>query len=69
MVSLARQGDRRALARLLSSIENGETVLEPEIEESDDMLTLYKKTFSLIPDLTIDALNTGRRARRDALQS
>ena len=28
-----------------------------EIEESDDMLTLYKKTFSLIPDLTIDALN------------
>ena len=36
MVSLARQGDRRALARLLSSIENGETVLEPEIEESDE---------------------------------
>tara|TARA_A100001035_G_C27779504_1_gene500965 strand:- start:1470 stop:2219 length:750 start_codon:yes stop_codon:yes gene_type:complete len=28
-----------------------------EIEESDDMLTLYEKTFSLIPDLTIAALN------------
>ena len=28
-----------------------------KIEESDDMLTLYEKTFSLIPDLTIAALN------------
>ena len=36
LVSLARKGDRRALARLLSSIENGETVLESEIEESDE---------------------------------
>ena len=36
LVSLARKGDRRALARLLSSIENGETVLESEIDESDD---------------------------------
>ena len=35
LVSLARKGDRRALARLLSSIENGGTVLESEIEESD----------------------------------
>ena len=28
-----------------------------EIEKSDDMLTLYEKTFSLIPNLTIAALN------------
>lgn len=39
--------------------DDGKILLQEkvEIEESDDMLTLYKKTFSLIPDLTIDALN------------
>lgn len=35
-MSLAREGDRRALARLLSSIENGEAVLETKINPSDD---------------------------------
>ncbi len=36
LMSLAREGDRRALARLLSSIENGETIFKSEAKESDD---------------------------------
>ena len=36
LMSLALEGDRRALARLLSSIENGETILKSEAKESAD---------------------------------
>ncbi len=41
------------------NFDDGKILLQEkvEIEESDDMLTLYEKTFSLIPNLTIDALN------------
>jgi methionyl-tRNA formyltransferase len=41
------------------NFDDGKILVQEKVEivESDNMLTLYEKTFSLIPRLTIDALN------------